>query len=640
MSRRLLSLMLLAALGACSNGPRGGAEEAYRRGAEAYAAGDLQTARVELLNAIQASPNDARIRLLQARTFLALRDGVGAESELLRARASGVPADRTAHLMAHALVLQDKPQDAIREAARAAPQFGGYASRMEGRARQALGDNAAAAQAFERAARAMPEDAELWTDIGRFRRASGDLAGAVEAADRAVALDHESAEALTLRGELTRSQYGLEAALPWFDRAIALEPENVVALLERAATHGDLGRNRAMLADAREVLVHAAGNQRAFFLMAGLAARGRDFQLARDLYRRTGGAFDAQPSAMLLASAIDFGTGNVQPAAERLQRLLILQPDNRRARRLLAAAQWRKGEHAALIETLRPIVDRPDADSYSLTLMGRALARRGDRRTAAHYLARAAQPARAATALYFAAVDDAELTRLRIAADQQPGAAPPQVALVAALLGRGLGAEALARAQALQSANPGAPDAHVLVGDAFGIVGDFAAAAENYRHAANIAFTEPVAMRMIEALQRSGQQGTADQVLSLFLQQNPHNVSAQLLLAARHMQARDWPRAIALYENLRRRIGNNDATILNNLAWSYSESRDYASALPLARRAFELDRSNPVTADTYGWILFKSGQDRAGGLALIERAVRGAPSDADILRHLQEARGG
>ena len=52
------------------------------------------------------------------------------------------------------------------------------------------------------------------------------------------------------------------------------------------------------------------------------------------------------------------------------------------------------------------------------------------------------------------------------------------------------------------------------------------------------------------------------------------------------MQARDWPRAIALYESLRRRIGNNDATILNNLAWAYSESGDYRRALPLAERAF------------------------------------------------------
>jgi hypothetical protein len=39
-----------------------------------------------------------------------------------------------------------------------------------------------------------------------------------------------------------------------------------------------------------------------------------------------------------------------------------------------------------------------------------------------------------------------------------------------------------------------------------------------------------------------------------------------------------------------------------------------------------------------GWLLFKSGTDRAQGLALLQRAARGAPTDADIQRHLEAAR--
>ncbi|HEX8216280.1 MAG TPA: tetratricopeptide repeat protein, partial [Allosphingosinicella sp.] len=79
--------------------------------------------------------------------------------------------------------------------------------------------------------------------------------------------------------------------------------------------------------------------------------------------------------------------------------------------------------------------------------------------------------------------------------------------------------------------------------------------------------------------------------------------------------------------------------ILNNLAWAYSEQSEHERAVPLARRAWELDRDNPATADTLGWVLFKSGA-RAEGLALLERAVRGAPSDSEIRRHLEAARRG
>jgi tetratricopeptide (TPR) repeat protein len=117
-------------------------------------------------------------------------------------------------------------------------------------------------------------------------------------------------------------------------------------------------------------------------------------------------------------------------------------------------------------------------------------------------------------------------------------------------------------------------------------------------------------------------------------------VSGQVLLAARMMDRGEWEEAIDVYESLRTRLGNNDATILNNLAWAYAQTGDFESGLPLARRAWALDRDNPATADTLGWILFRSGVDRAAGLALLERAARGAPTGADIRRRLEAARRG
>ena len=180
----------------------------------------------------------------------------------------------------------------------------------------------------------------------------------------------------------------------------------------------------------------------------------------------------------------------------------------------------------------------------------------------------------------------------------------------------------------------------MLVGDALGTRGDFAGAAEQYRRAANLAFSEPVALRLIEALRRSNQLDAADGVLTLFLRQNPRNVPAQIMIAARMMEREEWDEAIAVYEGLRRRLGNNDATILNNLAWAYAETGDFERALPYARRAWALDRDNPATADTLGWILYRGGSDPIRGLALMEQAARGAPNDAAIRRRLEQARRG
>ena len=91
---------------------------------------------------------------------------------------------------------------------------------------------------------------------------------------------------------------------------------------------------------------------------------------------------------------------------------------------------------------------------------------------------------------------------------------------------------------------------------------------------------------------------------------------------------------------MRAQIGDRDATLLNNLAWAWSEKGDLDKALPYAVRAWELDPRNPATADTLGWLLFKSGRNRAQGLALLQLAAQGAPTDADIRQHLGNARKG
>lgn len=592
--------------------------------------------RIALMNELKDAPGDIALRRQLAESYLKLSDGVGAEAEIRRAMADGLPPARGLHILAHALLLQDKPAAAL--AVGTVPGMtradAVYAARIRGRAQMALDDQDAAAAEFNRALALAADDSLVWSDIGRFRMLTGDMAGASAAADKAIGIDARNIEALILKGELVRGQYGLVGALPWFDRVLTIDPQNVPAMIEAAATLGDMGRTRDMLAMSRRVLAVDSRNAQAFFLQATLAARAGNYQLARRLMQRVGDKLDHLPAVILLSGSLDYQAGNLQQAIGRLNRLVAMQPDNIKARRLLGAAMLRADDPQGAIGTLRAIADRPDADSYTLTVIGRAFEAAGDRSAAAVYLQRAANPV-VAQGLPFN--PDEDLTLLARNAAEQPDNARTVIPLIRGLIRAGDATAALDQATKLQGENPGAPAAHVLVGDALGALGRFAEAAENYRKAGNINFSEPVALRMIDALSRAGNDADATKVLNLFLSQNPRNVPALLIAAQRFGAAGDWPRVIAILEGLRQRLGNQDVSILNNLAWAYYEAGRLDAALPLAMRAYQLSPSNAVVTDTYGWIAFKQGKDPSRAVALLEKAVALDPNQPGLHWHLAQA---
>ena len=598
----LLSLTLV--LAACSSPTP---QQSYETGVEAYRDGRMREARIAFMNVLQAEPNNVPARLMQTRLFLDRGDGVAAEAELTRSRQNGAAPADIRHLMAHARLLQGDPRGALELAAQATPEHQAYAARVTGLALLAAGDQLAAMQAFDRATAANPNDSATWLDIARFRRSIGDLGPALVATDRAVAANPRDSNALLMRGELTRSQYGLAAAIPWFDRALEVDPGNLAALLERASTNGDLGRMTAMVADSRAALALAPDHPLPYFLQATLAARARMYPLARTLYARTRGAYDRMPAGMMLSAVLAYEAEDYEGAAQRLTRLAELQPGNLKARRLLAAARLNMDDPAGAIAAARIIADRPDADSYTLSLVATALDRQGNGALAAQYRARAQRPQQASA----------------------PGwlwsdSSHPEVRAVGQLLAAGNLDQALQRARTLQASMPGAADAHLLVGDVLAARGNQGAAAEAYRRAANIAFTEPTAMRLVNALERAGQGQAADGVLRLFESQNPRNLSAQTMLARRALLSGQWEEATARYERLRERIGNGDAALLNNLAWAHGGAGDDDLAYLYARRAWALAPANPATAETLGWTLFRRGQI-AEALALLSAAKRGRP---------------
>ncbi|TGX54962.1 tetratricopeptide repeat protein [Sphingomonas gei] len=608
------------------------AQQAVEQSGKLLDADNATAARAQALAAVRADPGNAQAHLMLARTMLALDDGVGADAELQRAIEAGYKPGQIMHLRAHAFLLQGDQEKALAAAAKAAPQNRAYALRIRARALAALGKGPEAFAAVDEAVRIAPRDADLWADAGRLKLNAGDVLGAIRASEQAVRLDGGNLDALVLRGEMVRSQFGLVAALPWFEAALARDPNDYGALIEYAATLGDAGRALDSLAATRRALAVRPGSAQALYLQAVIAARAGNADLARDLIARAGSGISALPAAMLLGGALDIEGADYEQAMEKLKPLVANQPMNLAARKLLAIALLRTDSARNAIDLLRPVIARGDADSYSLILAARGLERIGDPAAAAQLLDRAAWPSQGQAGAF--STDDSAGV-LAADADQRPDDPAALIPLIRGLIGQGDKAGALARAQGLVARHPGAPAAHLLVGDALMLMNRFGDAAGAYRSAADLRFDESTMLRLIEALDRADRRADAANVLALFLSQNPVNVAALRLSGGWQLAAGDYDAAIDTLELLRARIGDGDAALNANLAVAYSGADAFDTAAEFGEAAYALAPANPVTADAYGWALYRNGDVQAA-VELLQKAVVLAPHHAGLRWHLAQ----
>lgn len=555
----------------------------------------------------------------QGQAALQRGDAITAQLRFEAAVKQGVPLGDVRHLLANAYLIQGNAAR-VRDMAddtQVAPQFRAYAARM----RAAVApDGPTAVREMALALQLAPDDTLVWSDTARARLMSGDVAGAIDASERALAINNNNVDALIMSGNLLRDRYGYAAGLAWYDRVLALQPRNTVAMAERAATLGELGRNRDMLAQTRVLLGISPNNPRAFYLQAVLAARAGEWGLAQSLIYHIGARMNAVPGFRMLAGLVELAQGNEEQALIHLRAAVEMQPDNRVARRLLGRTLWSSGDDRGAIDTLRPIADRPDADSYTLTVMGRACEKLGDRLAAGAYLDRAAQPLRPAATPFAAS-----------------GSGP--VALIRQLAGNGRATEAVGVAQGIERANPGSPGAIMLVGDTLGAAGRWRDAAEAYRRAANLQFSEGIALRLIDALRRAGDDSAALAVVDVFLDQYPQSVAARLLAADAALAGRQWDRAGSLLEGLRATLGDRDAILLNNLGWVKLSQQRAGEAAALARKSYQLVPDSPPVAANHGWFASLAG-DKATGATLLEKAVQLAPDIPAYRARLAKVRAG
>ncbi len=544
----------------------------------------------------------------KAQADIAAGDGIAAEVRLKQAMADGAAREAVAAYMGEALIAQGELERARSWLApgRFTAHTAALGFRTLARLERLEGNLPAAGAAFDRVIALTPKDAAMWVEIARLRYAGGEHVLALDAANYAFDLDPTNVRVLELRGQVVRDQRGLVASLPWFEAALARSPDDVPVLGEYAATLGDLGRARDMLAVTRKLLAVDPGNARAFYLQAVLAARAGNDDLARKLLGRVGDRLGEMPGKRLLEGVLELRAGNHVLAAEAFEDLHRRQPGNERILLLLVRSLYLAGEYRQLLIRFSPAGDEPQASPYLLTLLARSHEALGDREQAAALLDRAAV-ARASWPL------PGQLAAVPTGQADDPFARPAP------------------------AVDPGNFDSLVRAGDGLLGQGNGQAALAQYRAAAQIRLPETLMLRMVSAHRLSGEPERGDELAGSYLAAHPASAAAARLAAERAVQAGDWRRARALLSGLQARGAGRDVRLLSDLALAQLQSGDAGAAVATASRAYRIQPASPLAAQAFGLALAAGGRRPNTARALLlqaQRSIGDTPLQAEARRRL------
>ncbi len=507
-----------------------------------------------------------------------------------------------------------------------------------------------------------PKDFRCYLELGDFYLFRGDLARAENCYLKAKDLAPERPEVYMALGNLYRYRGDFQAAAAAFKKMILLAPSEKTAR-----------RYRAYLAD---FYLLAGYKERAFSIYEKLYQEGgpKDFDLAvrfaevalhmgrldearqviEDLSRSYPKSFavaylkghlclgeaDYSGAVFAFSQAVSINederglyylglsqwlAGYHKQAKATLARALEINPASYRARLLLAILETADGERTSLAANLLPLLEAPDLAKEAHSVLAVDLIRQGN-----------------------CPLAEAEVEMFsRLYPDSQAAYLLRLASLLAC------GRERLARDEAIKRHRPPleafvlwAPEkALELQGQDWLSVSLTASGlleAGRLREAALLLKLSEerlplVYLRALVAL-FSGKRAEAAAALRRLVSEAPDFFPALALLGDLAREEGNLDLAIKYYRQALK-FAPQEATVLNNLAWSLLEARgDLDEARLLAEKAASCRPQDPLILDTLGWIYYHLGMKEAAR-SYLQRALSLAPNDKVIKGHLRQLDG-
>ena len=411
---------------------------------------------------------------------------------------------------------------------------------------------------------------------------------------------------------LAGAQKDYAGGLSLLGNVLGRDPRNPDATLLKAQLELEQGDTARAIKDLEGMARNFPQMPVVFFQLARAQAANNEFDKAIGNLNQALKLNSNYDDAALLLADLQIYTGNPDPAIVSLQQMIRRQPQSVPARLSLARVYGDRGRLGEAVEIYRDLGKTFPTNSQYRLLLGNTLLRQNKNAEARVEFDQALK----LTPDYFPALErvvgldlmekkyDSALQRLQQPIRQNPKAVPLQLLLAQVQIARGETNQAestLKNAIALSSDEQ--PNLQLAY---FMLARLYVAANENQK---------------------------ALEVLSTALAKDRKDVNALMLMGQIYTVEKNYPDARDAYEKLLA-LATNNVVALNNLACVYAQNLGQLDkGYQLARRARELDPTDPYTADTLGWILCEQGL-YSSALSLFRESAGKLHSDPAVQFHL------
>lgn len=505
------------------------------------------------------------------------------------------------------------------------------------------GDQSAGEELLERSVAAQPQNDKLKLDLALAYLSGGQPQKAIDLL-KTVPAGQGDARRESLMIAAVGASRGSQAAKDEVDRMVAEHPQDVSILNIAAAfciQQHDYDRARqhlgaALRSDSRSTVTLLAQG-RVELLTGNVAGAKKALNAVLEIDPKNS-------TAVLWLAQLAARDGDTETARVQLEGLRKADPGAVVPRLWLGALYLHEKKVREADEVLREARNVPDSGASVPASIGKLYLAAGRYDEALNHFREAAQKDKTNPA-YLLNIARAQLAlgnpnaareSARSAITLQPDSIEAGSILIGLAIKDGNRTAAVDQLASLKKAHPTDPAVALLEGDSMMQLREPEAAAHAYASAYRMKPSSLAAARSLSARQ-AAKLPTPEALVEEWLKREPADAAARMVLADFRMTTGDVKAAIAHYEKIVSDSRPN-AMALNNLAWLYFEAGD-VRAEATARRAYEQAPGIAAIADTYGWILVKSGK-AAAVLPILREAAEAPDALPEIRYHYAAALAG